>query len=153
MMQPWRVGQGYALLIGQVYGDAAVRNINFEAWVRDRTAELQSLGWDVKFRPHPLARRSRASLAQDLAGAGMCVTYNSTSGVEAVLAGVPTVTLDEGAMAWDVSSHSLHDLACPARETWAHNLAWTNWTLDEIAAGIPWEHLAPIMEDTCATVM
>jgi hypothetical protein len=149
MLKPWRAAPGYALLIGQVSGDAAVRDLDMDAWIKEQTVALEALGWEVKFRPHPFTRPVRQSLAQQLAGAGLCVTYNSTTGVEAVLAGVPTITMDEGAMAWDVSGHTLTDILCHDREQWAHNLAWTSWTLDEIAAGLPYEHLAPIMEETC----
>lgn len=149
LMQPWRNGVGYALLIGQVEGDAAIRDLDMAAWIREQTTALQANGWEVRFRPHPYARRSRTSLADDLAGAGLCVTYNSTTGVEAVLAGVPTITMDEGAMAWEVSGHAIGDIQRPNRDRWAHNLAWTSWTLDEIAQGLPWEHVAPIMEVPC----
>lgn len=153
LLQPWRTGDGYALLIGQVEGDAALGSLDLRAWIHDQIDGLTALGWEVRFRPHPLAQRSRTSLAEDLAGAALCVTYNSTAGVEAVLAGVPTVTLDEGAMAWEVSGHALDELVRPDRERWAHNLAWTSWTVEEIASGLAWEHLAPIMEDVpCATI-
>jgi hypothetical protein len=151
LMQPWTAHAGYALLIGQVPGDAAVRALDLDLWVKQQTAMLRHAGWQVRFRPHPMVRPSR-SLAEDLAGAALCVTYNSTTGVESVLAGVPTVTLDEGAMAWPVAGHDLHQVVRPHRDAWAHDLAFTSWSLDEIAAGDPWQHLAPIMEEAaCPT--
>jgi hypothetical protein len=54
---------------------------------------------------------------------------------------VPTVTLDEGAMAWDVAGHKLGDTIRPDRTRWAHNLAMTQWSLGEIADGTMWDHL------------
>lgn len=138
---------GYALLIGQVPGDAALGKLELDGWVKRVTTALANQGWAVRYRPHPLAIPPRRSLAEDLAGAGVCVTFNSTAGVEAVLAGVPTVTLDEGAMAWDVAGHALDEIVRPDRTAWAHDLAYTTWTPDELSSGEVWAHLAPIMEE------
>jgi hypothetical protein len=152
LMRPWRGTTGYALIIGQVEGDAALAGLGMQRWVKEQTDDLRAAGWDVRFRPHPLVARPERSLEADLTGAALCVTYNSTAGVEAVLAGVPTVTLDEGAMAWEVTSHAVPEIVRPAREAWAHALAWTSYTLEEVAAGLAWEHLAPVMEEApCAT--
>ena len=72
---------------------------------------------------------------------GLAVTLNSSVGVEAVLAGVPTCTMDEAAMAWTVTSHDPRDIVTPDRTEWLHWLAWTQWSWDEIAEGTPWAHL------------
>jgi hypothetical protein len=161
LMQPWREGGRYALLLGQVDGDAALYGIpgNFRQWATVMTALLRSKGHEVRYRPHPFVRRGgdrfcpqgaalseHESIAEDLDGAALAVTFNSTSCVEAVLAGVPTVTIDEGAMAWDVASHNLADpLVHPDREAWAHSLAWTQWTLDEIRNGTAWEAVGEML--------
>jgi hypothetical protein len=70
----------------------------------------------------------------------LAITLNSSVAVDAVLAGVPTVTMDEGAMAWDVTGHTDEALK-PARLPWLQWLAWTQWSHDEIAEGKPWAHL------------
>jgi hypothetical protein len=66
------------------------------------------------------------------------VTLNSSVAVATVLAGIPTATLDEGAMAWEVTSHTPDTIATPDRTEWLHWLAWTQWTHDEIREGLPW---------------
>jgi hypothetical protein len=71
---------------------------------------------------------------------GFAITLNSSVAVDAVLAGVPSVTMDEGAMAWDVTSHA-DEAVKPARLPWLHWLAWTQFSHDEIAEGTPWAHL------------
>lgn len=156
LMAPWRAHRGYALLLGQIPGDAALAGLDVERWAHATCEALRQLGWGVVYRPHPLARgrgipharySATAPLAQDLAGAGLCVVYNSTASVEAVLAGVPTVTIDPGAMAWPVAAHALDaPPITPDREPWAWDLAWTQWSLEEIAAGDAWAQLAPIMD-------
>lgn len=160
LIKPWRTGGEYVLLCGQVPGDAALYNVNFDDWAQKVTYQLRQRDENVVFRPHPfLVRNGRqyrvpagarlskvASLEQDLANAKLCVTYNSNSGVESVLFGTPTVTMDKGAMAWDVTTHNIADEPImPEREAWAHRLAWCNWTLDEIAEGKAWEAIRTVM--------
>jgi hypothetical protein len=151
LMRPWSDKRdGYALIIGQVEGDAALHGMDVQLWADDMERALVDWGWSVRFRPHPLTRKSRTTLEQDLVGATLCVTFNSTAGVEAVLAGVPTVTLDPGAMAWPVARHCLYEQSFrpfqPDRRVWAWDLAWAQWSLEEIAKGEAYAHLAPIME-------
>jgi hypothetical protein len=162
--QPWRKVDGYALVCGQVRGDASLWGCDFHAWAQGATDKLRGVGFDVVYRPHPLsvrlqrdmwrptgARFSTAPLADDLAGAAKVITYNSTVGVEAVLAGVPTVTCDAGSMAWPVSTHGLDaGVIRPDRTAWMHALAWTNWRQQEIASGDAWEHLKEVLPQ-CAT--
>lgn len=157
LMEPWRreISTAYALLLGQVEGDAALYDLDLPGWLQRTTKELVSLGWEVRFRPHPLgpiaappgSRRITGRLLDNLAGAGLCVTFNSTAAVEAVLSGIPVVSTDPGAMSWPVSGHDLHGpLVRPAREAWAWDLAWTQWTVEELASGEAWTHLQPLRE-------
>lgn len=163
LMKPWALGRApLALVIGQVRGDAALYGVDFDRWQQEVCDQLLTLGWDVAYRPHPLMRRHNretcpvgagmtlGGLEDDLARAGLVVTFNSTAGVEAVLAGVPTVVMDEGGMAWDVALHAIPGpdeqiMAEPDRESWAHRLAWAQWSLDEIASGAAWAGLATVM--------
>jgi hypothetical protein len=83
-----------------------------------------------------------APLAEDLTGAAQVVTYNSTAGVETVLAGVPTVATDQGAMAWPMCTHLVDAKPLrPDRTEWMHKLAWTGFRPREIESGFMWAHL------------
>lgn len=101
------------------------------------------------FRRHPAGRPHAATdgVAVRLPesgswdGCGRAVTLNSSVGVETVLQGIPTVTMDEAAMAWDVTSHRADESATPDRTAWLHRLAWTQWSYDEIREGVPWPRL------------
>ena len=154
LLKPWRAPVGkvsYALLLGQVPSDTACRGIKLEAWLSTVAQRLRLMGRQVLFRPHPKAPIVRVngaavfpgrSLAADLAVAEFAVTFNSNSGVDAVLAGVPTVSHDMGSMAWAVTSHSVEErLVMPDRLAWAHRMAWRQWLPAEIAAGAAWPHV------------
>ena len=114
---------------------------------------MQNLGYEPVFRPHPRYpqqfvkfNRLNGSLSEALGLAKMVVTYNSNSGVDAVLAGVPTVTYDEGAMAWDVTSHNVGYLVTPERNEWCYRMAYTQWSPEEISNGEAWEHLKGVIQ-------
>lgn len=144
LMKAWRpTFEGYALLIGQVEGDASVRGLDLHAFYVDAMAKLEGAGFKVKFRPHPVAAarvgKQVAPLEADLAGARLVVTLNSNTAVESVLAGVPTIAMDQGSMAWPVTGHDLPTRpGRPDREPWAHRLAWCQWRKDEMADGTCW---------------
>jgi hypothetical protein len=152
MLKDWRTGDdGYALLIGQVPGDMSLAGIDIDAWYRRTVADLTRRGYEVRFREHPQAvergkrvtvsgaKKSTGSLQAALAGAALVVTFNSNAGVESVIAGVPTVTADEGSMAWPVTSHSATEEPIrPDRSEWASDLAWKQWTQAEIVSGECW---------------
>lgn len=150
-LKPWKpIGSGhYALLMGQVPSDTAVRAIHFPAWAYEMTRHATSLGYVVRFRPHPQMPRCTVPgartyeglpLETELEGASFAITYNSNSGVDAVLAGVPTITTDKGAMAFPVTTHTLREpLVRPNRHEWTSKMAYRQWLPAEIADGSAWE--------------
>lgn len=149
-LTPWKKPrvERNALVMGQVRMDSAVAHINLPQFYKDAFAAMRSQGYRLKFRPHPLDPNhkvkevpvTRATLAEDLNIADVVVTCNSNSGVDAVLAGVPTISMDEGSMAWRVSSHNLHQPEFrPDREAWAHALAWKQFNKEEVASGLMWD--------------
>jgi hypothetical protein len=150
LLQPWREGGGeYVLLIGQVPGDASLRGRDMRPWYAEcakRAARRFRL--PVVFRHHPLAPKrggvfmvpgtsmNYGSLQDALARAAVVITFNSNTGVDSVLAGVPTVCIDRGSMAFEMCSHDIDaELVKPNRDRWAAQLAWRQWTIDEIRSG------------------
>ena len=156
LLRPWSDRAGYALLIGQVPGDMSLAGAggDLQGWYRETTAALKARGWAVRYRPHPQAvgrglpcpipqgaQPIGGTLQQAFDGAGLVVTFNSNTAVESVLAGVPTIAVDEGSMAWPVTGRALDEVVRPDREAWATALAWKQWTLDEIRTGDCWAHV------------
>lgn len=154
LMRPWSSRAGYTLLIGQVPNDMSLKAVygRLDRWYRETASLLVKAGHDVRFRPHPGATARGlvesvpgapsigGTLEAAIAGAGLVVTFNSNTAVEAGLAGVPTVTIDEGSMAWEVTGHDpvgprLH----PSRGRWAAELAWKQWSVNEMETGRCWD--------------
>jgi hypothetical protein len=145
----------YVLLIGQVPRDAALAGRDLSNWYLDTAEECERLyGLPTVFRPHPRAPSgsypgglSSASedLAVQLGRAAAVVTFNSNTGVESVLAGVPTIAMDRGSMAWNVTAHDLGKTYEGDRLEWAYQMAWKQWRMKEIEDGTAIAHLLEIM--------
>lgn len=94
------------------------------------------------FRPHPAGDNPTGlPVSRSWENTARVITLNSSVGVESVMAGIPTVTMDGAAMAWDVTSHDPNKSITPDRTDWLAWLAWTQWHHDEIEAGEPIRHL------------
>jgi hypothetical protein len=150
LMQPWRPApDGYALVLQQVHGDMSLMGTDIDRFYNDALT-VYGQKFPVKFRSHPQAHprkpdsleKAAQTLAEDLAGARLAVTFNSNSGVDAVLAGIPTIAANPGSMAWDVTGHKLGEIPpTPDRTAWANAIAWKQWRMDELASGYCWEHV------------
>ena len=150
---PWRETGEHVLLCGQVPWDASVEHVDHVAWLSDAVAELKTRTTrPIRFRPHPFApipaikgcQYSKATIAEDFARAHACVTYNSNSAVEAIIAGVPAFAFDDGSMALPVASRRWAKIEAPKtpeREQWLCDLAYTQWTPAEMREGRAWTHL------------
>jgi hypothetical protein len=150
-VQPWRTTGDYALIIGQVKGDAALYGMDPYQWAGEAAREALQYYGRVYFRPHPDCRVRRdikgaetlgGPLDDALDGAAVVITYSSNVGVVAAMRGTPVVAMFKGSMAWDVSSHSIsaeHYLG--NRDDWGRRLAYTQWTQDEMASGEAWRHI------------
>ncbi len=137
---PWRQDGETILICGQHPGDTAAPTSKH--WSVGAAGMGAHAGLPVIYRPHPLLAPDLKPLAQSLDRAAICVTWSSTCAIEAVIMGVPTIALDRGSMAWPVTSHDFADeLFLGDRRQWAYNLAYRQWTHEELADGTAWEHM------------
>lgn len=161
--KPWRQNDGGNIVVcGQVPWDTAVQNTDHAEWCRDTVAYYNKLGLRVLFRPHPRIADKwqhyygdvRANmidtgpLENTLMHAKCMVTWNSNSAVDAAIRGVPVIAMNSGSGAYDIASYKLshyNKLRCPSRRQWLAGIGYSQWTLDEMRAGLPWKHL---MRDT-----
>lgn len=92
------------------------------------------------------------SLQDDLKDCFCTVSYSSGSSIDSILAGIPTIACDPGNFAYNVSSNFLEEINMPVTEStekimqWLYNLAYSQWTVDEMRDGTAWKHLSPIID-------
>jgi hypothetical protein len=75
------------------------------------------------------------------------VNWSSNPGIEAVLSGIPAF-VGPSSLAFDVGNHSfetINDPVKPDRTQWLNDYAHTEYTLKEIADGIPLKNLTPYL--------
>jgi hypothetical protein len=152
-IKPWRADGDHILLCGQVPWDASVDHINIGKWLDEAVDQIRKVSdRQIIFRAHPkypgaMVNRttfSRDPLGADLKNCWAVVTFNSNTGVEAVIHGIPVFAFDEGAMALPVASRDwakLEDPDLPDRTQWLNNLAYCQWMPEEMREGLPWNHL------------
>ena len=79
----------------------------------------------------------------DLTDVYAVVNWSSNPATQAVLEGIP-VFVGPDSLAWDVGNHQLTYIdnpRMPDRTQWVNDLAYTEWTIDEISQGLPIKHL------------
>ncbi len=145
-MAPWRRSQGeYWLICDQHPGDSVAPGD--PGWWREADALAGSRGIRAIYRPHPLLAPDLAPLRNSLSNASRCITWNSTSAIEAVMMGVPTVAMDRGSIAWDVCAKRPEEPDyVGSRAEWGYSLAYRQWTSEELADGTAWDHLRYYVE-------
>jgi hypothetical protein len=94
---------------------------------------------------------SEISLADDLMHAYCTVGYSTGSSIDSILCGIPAVACDPGNFAYEVSTNfldSIEDLKQPDQSVimpWLYKLAYSQWTLEEMANGQAWKHIKPLI--------
>lgn len=154
VIKPWKRDGDYILILGQVKGDASLRGKDIMPWYLAMAKEAERVyGLPVRYRPHPESTRRRGyeslsgfenihgSLSDAINGALFTISYNSNSCLDSIMSGTPCYAGDRGTMVWDLCMKNLDKLYYPEREGVLHQIAWKQWTLDEIRCGLPFERL------------
>lgn len=97
-------------------------------------------------RPIPgtqFTRPDSVKLDDQLRGAHCIVSHHSNTNVEALLMGIPSFTVE--GIAVGMSKTDLSQIEDPylpeGREQWLHDLAYTQWSVQEMQDGIAWRYL------------
>jgi hypothetical protein len=148
-VKPWTRSGSHVLIVPQ--SDYFMREIagvrgGVDAWRcdvierlrRHTDRELRTRGWQ---RDKIALGRS---LAEDLVDCWAVVTHASAAAIDALLAGVP-VFLTGATVALEMGLSQLEAIESPrrpdGRQAWAARLAASQWTIDELRAGVAWRAL------------
>lgn len=163
--RPWRTLGDHILLCGQHDRSLQWQGMpNMSQWVVDTINEVRKYtDRKIVIRPHPRCPitavenqfknvitqtpTKRAGSYDDydmrFDNAHAVVSWSSNPGICAVINGYPVFT-GPTSLAHAVANHSLSDIETPQmpeRQQWLNDYAHTEWTVQEIAAGLPLKHL------------
>ena len=163
--KPWIQGGDFILICGQHDKSLQWQGMPpMSKWVMNTIDQLQiHYDYPIVFRPHPrcklpdIERQYKNVYRQDpkpiadtyddfdmnFNNVKYTVSWSSNPGIHSIIGGVPA----------HVGPHSLaFDVACPHllmvdnphmpnRQQWLNDYAWTEYTIEEIANGLPWTKL------------
>lgn len=155
-VQPWRRRGRHILLAGMSAKAAAAEGFTPEQFEREAVRQIREFtDRPIVYRPKPnwlmakmipgarLQRGSDIPLAEALRNCHAVVTHHSNVGVDALLAGIPCITLD--GVASVMGSRKFADIEDPpmpdGRDQWAADIAWTQWTVEEMRQGRAFRYL------------
>lgn len=163
-LRPWRQSRGQQIVICCQRSDSHHwrDRAPVDLWLTQQVEALrQHTDRDIVIRPHPRQRLIRVpqgvgvsaprrdintyddfDLDSALHTAWAVVNACSHPGLQAVAQGVPAfVETDSLALpVANVGFGAIEDPRMPDREDWWDDLAWTEWTVDEIEQGLLWQH-------------
>jgi hypothetical protein len=132
-VKAWRKNGNHIVVCPQ--SDEFMRTIDWPSWRSDMLKDLRKR----TDRQLVIRTKKSAPLALDLKNAWLLVTHSSTAAIEALVAGIPVLVTDRLCAAAKFSSKMVESpLMIAGREDLAERLADSQWTLDEMRAGMTW---------------
>jgi hypothetical protein len=162
-LKPWRQDGDYILICGQHDKSLQWQGMpRMSKWIMDTIEQIQEhSARPIIFRPHPrcplhdIEHQYRNVYRQQplrvegtyddfnlsFAGAHAVISYSSNPGPQALLAGVPAF-VSTSSLAYDAANdidflHDIEEPFRPDRQQWLNDYAHTEYTIKEIAQGIP----------------
>lgn len=170
-VKPWRTKGEYILIAGQHDRSLQWQNQpKIGNWFLKTYNEIRKYtDRPIAFRPHPRCRLEHIERGlkhvyrqepQRLPGTyddydinfkniWATVNWSSNPGIHSVLNGVPSF-VSTSSIAYDVANdidflHDIENPLMPDRSQWLNDYAWTEYTVDEIANGVPLSRLTDML--------
>jgi hypothetical protein len=165
--KPWRTSGEYILICGQHDKSLQWKNMpSMSNWFLNTYDEIRKhTDRPIIFRPHPRCRLEHIerglrhvtrqeprhvngtydSFDMGFNNIHCTISYSSNPGIHSVIEGVPAF-VSTHSLAYDVANdidflHDIENPIMPDRTQWLNDYAHTEYTIEEIAAGIPLKNL------------
>jgi hypothetical protein len=168
-LKPWRTNGEFILLCGQHDKSLQWKNMpSMSNWIIQTVDTIrQYTNRPIIFRPHPrckldhierslknVYRQEPVMLANTYDSYDLkfdniwaTVSWSSNPGPQSIIEGVPAF-VGPNSLAYDVANTDFKNIEnplMPDRQQWLNDYAWTEFTLEEIATGIPLELLTGLL--------
>ena len=163
-LHDWRQSGEYMLLMLQRDGGFTMKGLNPLSWAKEKIKIIQQYtNMPIVLRPHPgkisdptilirpgvtVSDPTQRSLLKDLKHAAGAFVFNSSSGVAAILHGIPLWVDDPGSVCWQVANTNaslIQNPVMPDRTQWLHNLSACHWTDEESRQGRVYQKFLPYL--------
>jgi len=157
-LKPWKKTGDYVLLLMQRNSGWSMKGSSPIEWVIDKIQRLKTVTNKlIVVRPHPsvtitpeerkrilkfkgvtISDPAKRTLIEDIGTAYAAAVFNSSSGVAAIMEGVPLFIDDSSSVCAKVANMSLANfnaIEYPDREQWIYDLASCHWSDEESFAG------------------
>lgn len=154
-IRPWRSSGRHVLVVGMSAKAANAEGLRPEQWETETITRLRQLtDRPIIYRPKPNWEEARpiagsifggrdVKLEEHLRDCHAVVAHHSNTAVDALLAGIPCIC--PGGVPSVLSGHDLTQIESPpmpdGREQFAYDLAWTQWSVEEIREGLCYDYL------------
>ena len=162
-LKPWKTDGQYILICGQHDKSLQWQGMpRMSNWIMDTIETIQSYSKrPIIFRPHPRCRLDaiehqyknvRRQDPVQIAGTyddfdmrfsniWATISYSSNPGIHSIINGIPAF-VSTHSLAYDAANdidflHDIENPVRPDRQQWLNDYAWTEFTLEEISAGLP----------------
>jgi hypothetical protein len=133
---PWKQREQSALLL-----------VDYKQPITTLLPRVKSRFHYVRVRRHPAEVKPPEDLSAAIALCDVAVGTSGTALFDCIMAGLPSVCLDDNNPLAEVCAGSLdEDLIRPDRSDWLHRLSYAQFTLGEIADGTAWRLLKDVQD-------
>lgn len=151
---PWRKAGRHIVVVGMSAKAATAEGLRPHQWETETINRLREItDRPIIYRPKPNWLEAKPipgtvygkgpALEQHLLDCHAVVAHHSNAAVDALLAGVPCIC--PGGVASVLSGHELEQIEDPpmpdGREQFAYDLAWTQWSVEEMQNGLCYQYL------------
>ncbi len=148
-LKPWR-GNGHHIVVREQRGIGSSKMASPPLWHDEATRRLKALtDRPIVFRAHPKSRMyletaaRQPTLEDALRGAHAVVTWASGIAARALVAGVPVFYEAPAIVCAGACARGIESIERPRRPDRLpalERLAWAQWSVSEIARGLPFEY-------------
>ena len=163
-LHDWRSTGNYMLLLLQREGGFTMKGLQPLTWAEQKIKIIQQhTSMPIVLRPHPgkisdatsliqsgvtVSDPTQRSLLKDLKHAAGAFVFNSSSGVAAILSGVPLWVDDPSSVCWKVANTDASQVANPVihdRTQWLNDISACHWTDEESRQGLIYKKFLPYL--------
>ncbi len=161
-LYPWKQNGNHILICNQ--HDRSLQwesNPSLRDWTHNIVREIRKYSSrPIKIRMHPrcpysfnfsegnVYKSTEKNILDEFQHSWAVVNYSSNPGIESIINGIPSFVGDRSLAApvanLDISK--IENPLRPDREQWLNDLAWTEWTIDEMSEGIPQQYLIDYLQ-------